>query len=353
MNADRLLVIVALAQGALLAGLLSLIILNRWFRVRQRAQLHPRKLASDDAFRRWSQGPGSLAAVLIGLDRLPVQVAIDQLAAWAPRVPAERWGTLTSGLQRRVWARVVRSNVQSARWWKRLECARFLSVAATEADGDRVRRLLADPHPAVHVAVVSVLDRLPDPELALAALERVPEFGPTVQAYYATALKAVRPFVARRVAELLRTTSGHTLHGLAEFARRLKDQALSEPLRALADHADPEIRAQSARALGAMSDAAATATLARLAADTAWPVRAHAVRGLGLTADPTTFPAVRGALRDTEWWVRLRAGLALTRFGATGRNALLAAEIGADPGARDVARLVLGLSPAALAEYSA
>ena len=139
---------------------------------------------------------------------------------------------------------------------------------------------------------------------------------------------------------------------VAEFARRLKDPALAEPLRALADHSDPEIRAQAARALGAMPHPDATAKLERLAADVAWPVRAHAVRGLGLAADPTTFPVVRRALRDSEWWVRLRAGLALTRFGATGRNALLAEEIGADPGARDVARLILGLSPEALAEYS-
>ena len=96
----------------------------------------------------------------------------------------------------------------------------------------------------------------------------------------------------------------------------------------------------------------ATPKLQRLASDDAWPVRAHAIRGLGLTADPLTFPAVRKALRDPEWWVRLRAGLALTRFGAQGRNALLEEERGANPGARDVARLILGFSPAALAEYS-
>jgi hypothetical protein len=51
--------------------------------------------------------------------------------------------------------------------------------------------------------------------------------------------------------------------------------------------------------------------------------------------------------------VRLRTGLALTRFGAAGRNALLAAEVGADASARDMAHLVLGLSPQALAEFAA
>ena len=59
------------------------------------------------------------------------------------------------------------------------------------------------------------------------------------------------------------------------------------------------------------------------------------------------------SLRDAEWWVRLRAGLALTRMGTTGRNGLLEAEVGADPDARDMARLILGLSPQALAEFAA
>ena len=62
---------------------------------------------------------------------------------------------------------------------------------------------------------------------------------------------------------------------------------------------------------------------------------------------------MRDALRDTEWWVRLRAGLALTRFGAAGRNVLLEAEVGGHAEARDMARLILGLSPQALAEYAA
>ena len=47
------------------------------------------------------------------------------------------------------------------------------------------------------------------------------------------------------------------------------------------------------------------------------------------------------------------ARVALTRFGPPGRNALLEAEIGPHPDARDMARLILGLSPQALAEYAA
>jgi len=72
-----------------------------------------------------------------------------------------------------------------------------------------------------------------------------------------------------------------------------------------------------------------------------------------MIADQNTLPAVRDALRDPEWWVRLRAGLALIRFGAAGRNALLEAEVGAHAEARAMAGLILGLSSQALAEYAA
>ena len=82
-------------------------------------------------------------------------------------------------------------------------------------------------------------------------------------------------------------------------------------------------------------------------------MRAQAIRSLGMIADPATVQLVRDALRDGDWWVRLRAGLALTRFGASGRNVLLAVEVGAHQPSRDMARLVLGLSPQALAEYAA
>jgi len=40
------------------------------------------------------------------------------------------------------------------------------------------------------------------------------------------------------------------------------------------------------------------------------------------------------------------------RFGATGRNTLLDIEVGADPAARDVAKMILGLPPQALAEFA-
>src|SRR4029077_15321548 len=168
-----------------------------------------------------------------------------------------------------------------------------------------------------------------------AALEQLPFLGPTVQAYYASALKKARPAVVRHLQQMFRRPQDPRLPRIIEFAGRLEHPDLRAPFTALAPHGDPEVRSQVARGLGKYPHPESIAALRLLAQDPVWPVRAHAVRSLGMIADPATVPLVRDALRDVEWWVRLRAGLALTRFGAAGRNAPLPAGGGAGEGTPD------------------
>src|SRR5881396_2037476 len=340
MSARHFLIVVAIVQGALLAALIVLIILNRWFRLRRSTRLNPRRQAVDASMRRWAAGTTPLAGVLVGLARLPGPLAIDALVSWSARVPGERWRQLAGALEHNLWARIVRTNSGSARWWKRLECARFLSVAAMPRDTARLLRLINDPHPAVHVAAVAALDRLP-------------HLAPTVQAYYAAMLRRSRPIVVDHLQKLLRRSEDPALPRLAEFAGRLGEPALRERLTALATHPDREVRVQSARALGNFPHRESVAGLKQLATDPAWEVRAQAMRSLGMITDASTLPLLKAGLRDEVWWVRLRAALALMRFAAGGRNALLEAEVGADVNARAVAKLVLGLPAQALAEFAA
>jgi hypothetical protein len=345
--------VVAVAQGILLVALIILIILNRWFRVRRSARLQPRRRELEAVMHRWTMGQAPAAEVVGALARLPVSLVVDALVTWSARVPGERWQDLSRLLANQWWARVLRTNSRSARWWKRLECARFLSVAATPHDIGRVLRLLRDHHPAVQIAAATTLERLTSPVLVTAALDQLPQLGPTVQAYYASVLKRARPAVLRHLQQLFRRPNDPRLPRIVEFAGRLQEPVMREPFTSLATHPDSEVRTQVARALGRFPHAESVAALGLLVHDAAWPIRAQATRSLGMIADPATLPLVRDALRDVEWWVRLRAGLALTRFGAAGRNVLLEAEVGAHAEARDMARLIVGLSPQALAEYAA
>jgi hypothetical protein len=353
MTSRQFLLIVAAAQGALLVALVTLIILNRWIRLRRSAKLDPKRIALDAAMQGWALGQIGTADVLGALGRLPVPIAIDALMTWSARVPGERWRELALKLEPQWWTRVVRTNARSARWWKRLECARFLSIAATSHDIGRILRLLRDRHPAVQLAAATTLERLDSPLLVAAALDQLPLLGPTVQAYYASVLKRARPAVVRHLQQLFRRLDDPRLPRIIEFAGRLAEPVLREPFTTLATHADPEVRTQVARALGLFPHRESVAALSFLAHDPAWPVRAQAIRSLGMIVDPKTLSLARDGLHDPEWWVRLRAGLALTRFGPPGRDVLLAADVGAHAPARDMAGLILGLSPQALAEYAA
>src|SRR5437667_29452 len=115
MSARHFLIVVAIVQGGLLAALIVLIILNRWFRLRRSTRLNPRRQAVDASMRRWAAGTTPLAGVLVGLARLPVPLAIDALVSWSARVPGERWRQLAGALEHNLWARIVRTNSGSAR----------------------------------------------------------------------------------------------------------------------------------------------------------------------------------------------------------------------------------------------
>ncbi|HXQ28183.1 MAG TPA: HEAT repeat domain-containing protein [Gemmatimonadales bacterium] len=353
MTSRHLLAIVALGQAVLFTALIILITLNRWFRLRRSAEQRPHKVALDHAMARWATGQIPVGTVVSGLGQLPTPLIVDELVTWSTKVSEDRWRELTSALQHPWWAKIIRSNSSSARWWKRLETARFLSVVAMPADTARVLRLLRDHHPAVHIAAAATLERVDNTALATAALERLPTLAPTVSAYYAGMLVRSRPFVVQQLLKLLGRTNDPALPRFAEFAARLKEPALRGPLTALGSHPDGEVRTQVARALGGYRHPESFPALATLAADSAWPVRAQAVRSLGILADPSSLPIVRVALRDAEWWVRLRAALALTRFGSAGRNALLEADIGPSANARQMAHLILGFSADALTEFAA
>src|SRR5690242_20325617 len=204
MTSRHFLAVVAIAQGALLVALIILIILNRWFRLRRRARVHPRVLRLNTAMQKWAFGTTDLGSVLVHLARLPIPLAVDGLVTWSARVPGDRWRQLAAALRGHWWARIVRSNAKSARWWKRLETARFLAVAATPDDTAAVLALLRDPHPAVHIAAVATLERLESAALTTAALERLPRLAPTVGAYYAGMLRRSRPVVVQLLLKMLR-----------------------------------------------------------------------------------------------------------------------------------------------------
>jgi len=200
---------------------------------------------------------------------------------------------------------------------------------------------------------LTCLEQFATPRLVNIVLDRLPDMVGPVQAHYAAVLRGQHAVTVPLLTERLGLVYDPGLPRIVEFSGRMGDARLREPISALATHRDAEVRVQVARALGDYPHARTVTALRTLCTDSAWEVRAQAVRSLGRIADGATLADLRSRLADAEWWVRLRAALALTRLGAAGRDALLQAETGAQPDARYVSRLILGLSPQALSEFAA
>jgi len=347
------LVVIAVAQSVTLTSLLIAIFVNRWLRQRRLAWVLPRRTVVDEAMKGWALGEVGPELVARALEALPSADAVESLVGWSGRLSGERWRGLAVVLDGRPWTKRLRAAVRARRWWRRRQAARFLSVAATPADAQLLVRLLRDPHPAVHMAAANTLQRFVDVPLLRLVVERLPEMAAPIQTHYAGVLRATGGAVVPLLIERLHDVYDPGLPRFVEFAGRLADAGAREAVTALADHANPEVRVQVARALGDFPHAASVMALRALVTDAAWEVRAQAVRALGRIAEPETLPDLVPRLADAVWWVRLRAALALMRIGDPGRDALLKAEIGAQPDARFVARLILGLTPQALSEFAA
>jgi HEAT repeat protein len=81
-------------------------------------------------------------------------------------------------------------------------------------------------------------------------------------------------------------------------------------------------------------------------------VRAQAARALGALRVGAATDELAVAVCDPAWWVRYRAALALAQIGGEARAALVAVTTADDALARDMAMLVSGLSSAAVLEMS-
>jgi HEAT repeat protein len=349
----RFLVFIAVGQSVTLGSLLVAIFVNRWLRQRRLALVLPRRAVVDEVMKGWAMGQAETELVARALEALPSADAVESLVGWAGRLSGERWRALAAALDGRPWTRRLRAAVRARRWWRRRQAARFLSVAATPGDAQLLMRLLRDPHPAVHMAAANTLERFVDPTLLRLVVERLPEMAAPIQTHYAGILRATGGAAMPLLLERLKNVYDPGLARYVEFAGRLGDPGAREAVTALAGHSDSEVRVQVARALGDFPHAATVTALLALATDTVWEVRAQSVRSLGRIAEPATLPDLVPRLADAVWWVRLRAALAIMRLGDPGRDALLKAEIGAQPDARFVARLILGLTPQALAEFAA
>ncbi len=280
-------------------------------------------------------------ATVVGvLQRLGSQVAGDVWEELVVRVRGTRW---FDQVKKRTRARV---------WWRRLSATHALAMVAEPMDLPLIERLVHDKNSVVRLATIATLKRVQNSMLLDATLKLADTTQTVVRRY------------------LLETLTQSPGLDLGVIAKRIDNPASARQLRILLDlvaelgtpgfldhvlpHAtsdDLEVRIAVARTLGEFPHPRSEAALMGLLGDAAWQVRAQSAAGLGATGAVRAAESLRSALNDKSWWVRLRAALSLRRLGPVGAEILRRVTPEEDRYAYEMARYILGLDDAAVAEY--
>ena len=150
MNIIHLLVVVALVQSVFLLGIVGLLLANRSRSARVRAERLAIEREVAEPVQRWLVGNGDAREVATMLSTLGAEQALEQaiIIATSRAAPTQR-EEFSAAIRDAPWVRAVLARSQSRRWWRRLDAARLLAIVGTPRERDLLRKLLADPHPAV------------------------------------------------------------------------------------------------------------------------------------------------------------------------------------------------------------
>lgn len=345
---------VALAiEGALIAGALGLLVGLRVWLVARARQVDEGVRRLEPLLHGWLVDNADVHQFVHALRGERPHVAFRSVARLATAyLTFERQQVLAPLLRPEPWVRRVLRQGRSRLWWRRFDAARLLSIVGAPDDAPLVARLLSDASPAVRLVAIDAAARLGG-LLVHAELDGLPARMDAVQAYQFAALSRHPSVVAEALLPRLdASVPTPELNAWIDAAGAMANPAVLTHVRGLAGHADPIVRLHIARALRRHPDPDTVPVLLTLLADTDWRVRAQAARALGALRVVVAARPLAEAVCDRSWWVRYRAALALAQIGGVGRDRLLDVCHGDDALARDMARLVAGLSSAAVIEMS-
>jgi HEAT repeat protein len=340
-------------EGALiLISLLVLVGLRLHLSARARA-VDAGVRALEPALHGWLVQNTDVGLVVRLLRQQTPYVAFRSLARLAtPYLTFERQQILAPLLRDEPWVRAILRDGRSRLWWRRFDAARLLSIVGGDADKTLIGALLNDDSPAVRLVAIDAAARLGG-QLVDTQLDGLPLRQDAVQAYQLAALaRHPRAVAAALLPRLLPDAPDAALNAWIDASGALASPDALTRVRELSSHPRAHVRLHVARALRRHAEPETVPVLLALLADADWRVRAQAARALGALRVRHATAELADAVRDPSWWVRYRAALALAQIGGEAREALLAVTRGEDAMARDMSILVAGLSSAAVIEMS-
>lgn len=241
------------------------------------------------------------------------------------------------------------SDLDSRSRWRRARAAEFLGYFGDSKETPSISALLGDEDETVRAVAARALARIGSPEAVEALTRTLGTPSELTRLRVAENLDRVGQAAVPPLVALLEEASGpeqqEQPHGpifASQVLGGLRAREARPALRlAVAEGKSPDVRAQSARALGRIGDLEDLPLLVEAAGDEAWPVRVQAASALGMIGEPSTIPVLEGLVSDREWWVRYASAGALANMGRSGEDALILLLGSPDPYARDRAAATL------------
>lgn len=239
----------------------------------------------------------------------------------------------------------ARKLCEHRRWTRRLRGARILS--RLDVPDPLVRKLLADPHPAVRAQAAEWAAAQPSEEVISAMLDLLADQATQARFAVQNALLRMGGVIAGPLAAFLETHTGRAAEAGLRVAESVAEPSFAPAAQRLSREGDVGIRVAAAKLLGAIADAPAAERLTEMLRDDESRVRAAAAQSLGRMQHWQAGSLLSECLRDSAWRVRKEAALALRAIGAPGTLFLRRALKSDDRFAADMAQQVLDLPAAA------
>ncbi|MDH3297866.1 MAG: HEAT repeat domain-containing protein [Gemmatimonadota bacterium] len=351
MNA-AVLAVIAIGQAVFITLLLALLVTRRVVGGLSRRRGLGKIEACLDSVNLWLAGHADQPALIADLEELSFSELSGFLQRLSLQVGGEDWERLTEVVRKTSWFEEVRDRAVSRYWWRRLQATQALIATATPAEEPLVEALIRDEQPAIQRAAVWCLRRVQSRRLSRAVLDLAGSQPRILRRHILEVLAENRQQVLGPLVDSLAMGSSRDeLRTSLTLAEMMGVPSLLEHVLPHASSEDLEVRISAARALAAYPHPNSSRALVGLLNDDAWQVRAQAATGLGAIGAREAASNLDEAITDPNWWVRLRSALALRRLGEPGVRLLEQRTPEPDAYAYEMARYVLGLETAAVAEY--
>lgn len=339
---EQAVLLVLLATAGLLV---AAILLGNWWHLRREARVARLRQDVETMLAAWAERRAT-ASELTWLGRLSaadrrllliflvkLQPTLDIVAAERARSALRDSGLLDREI-RRLRSRSATRRADACRIFGRLGQADAVPLIAER---------LQDRDPAVRREAIGALAELRAVDTVDAVARAIDDGGDWNNLLAAMALVRMGPVSVPRIGALLASsTSPAMTKALLQVTGRLGAAADPGAVRALANHADAEVRVEALRAIGTLGPGSESVEVCLAAMDDPeWPPRALAAWSLGRLGDERAVPRLEQAMGDTGYWVRHHVAEALARLGPAGEAALRRGLSHTNPFVRDMAAQAL------------